>query len=185
MSEINYFKEEEEVFPEEEKQLRKLEKKRKKLKNKARLKEVRKALLGNLEIGEDSRLVPVTGPNLNWWGTADGSFGTRLFGIAEKRVLYTSKQGETATVYNAAKAMENIGRGIAFETVYAGAACILRHLLFRPVVLIFEADEEEGYVLTAYCGRDILTYSSIKRAIKLFEANKPSGLKRTEAERDS
>lgn len=182
MTEINYFKEKETVFPEEEKKLKrqqeKLEKKHKKLQNRVRLKEVKKALLGNLTIGEDGRMVPVSGFNMNWWGTADGSFGTRLFGIAEKTVTFTSSKGKTKMVYEAAKVMEDFGRGLDFESVYAGASCLLRHFLFRPVVLVFEADEEaEGeYMLSVYCGRDILTYFSMRRAIRLFETHKPEGL---------
>ena len=78
----------------------------------------------------------------------------------------------------AAKVMEDFGRGLDFESVYAGASCLLRHFLFRPVVLVFEADKEaeEEYMLSVYCGRDILTYFSMRRAIRLFETHKPEGL---------
>ena len=71
--------------------------------------------------------------------------------------------------------MEGIGRGLAFETVYEGCATLLRHVFFRPVVLIFECTEE-GLLLTAYCGRDIFAISSMNRALRLFVNGMPKGL---------
>ena len=92
MKDIDYFKRDpgDTVYPEEEKLQRKIEKKHDKFKKNARLRDVRRALLGNLEIGEDSCLKPCDGLNLNWWGTADGSFGTRFFGIAHRSVTLLS-----------------------------------------------------------------------------------------------
>lgn len=176
---INYFREkpENEEFPGEEKSLKKLEKKREGAKHKARLREVRKVLLGNAIPGEDNRLKPVEGFNMNWWGTADGSFGTRLFGIAGKTKRYRSTSlNNEQVVYRSANVMSGIGRGVDFDTVYEGCSCLLNHFFFRPVVLIFEHDEADEFTLTAYCGRDILVIPSIRRAIKLFENNMPDGL---------
>ena len=178
---INYIKEKPEIedLPGEDKRIQKLEKKREQAKEKVRLKEVRKVLLGNVIQGEDNRLKPVVGFNMNWWGTADGSFGTRLFGIFRKRVTYVAKGlNNSQVIYQTAKAMGEYGRGVDLETVYEGCTCLLKHFFFRPVVLVFEHKEDNEYVLSAYCGKDIFTISSIQRAISLFEANKPSGIEK-------
>ncbi len=181
MQEIDYIKEkpEEVLSPEEEKVLKKIEKKKEKARQKARLREVRKLLLGNVIPGEDNRLKPVEGLNMNWWGTADGSFGTRLFGISCKRVKYVAKGlNNSQVIYQTAKSMGEFGRGADLETVYEGCSCLVKHFFFRPVVLVFEHEEDNEYVLSVYCGKDIFTISSIQRAISLFEANKPSGIEK-------
>ncbi len=179
MAEINYIKEKPEngASPKEEKEYQKLEKKMDSIRRKARRKEVRKVLLGNVILGEDKRLTPTSGINLNWWGTADGSFGARLFGIAEWNRRYKStKLNEKQVIYRVADAMAEIGRGVDFETVFEGCSCLIKHFFFRPAVIIFEHDEGDEYVLSVYCGRDILTISSMIRARKLLEGRLPEGL---------
>ena len=145
--------------------------------NKERYKEVKKALLGNLILGEDEKLMPGADFYIRKWGSPVGAFGTRLFGIAEMVKGYKLVSGnETSAFYQAESAMKQLGRGITFETVNQGCACILKHLFFRPVVLIFEKTEDEKLKLLSYCGRDVLAFSSMKRAMKLFNENKPKGL---------
>ena len=93
----------------------------------------------------------------------------QIFGLAHRSVVYSDKaKNKTQTVYKAAKAMEDIGRSLDFDTVYEGCACLIKHFFYRPVVLIFEYTEDTP-VLTAYCGRDILTLLSLRRALKLFD----------------
>ena len=150
---------------------------RKTKEQKDRLKEVKKALLGNLSLGEDENLKPGPDFYISRWGSPDGEFGTRLFGISVKRRDYLMTiDKETSVLYQAREVMKQIGRGITFLTVEKGCACIIKHVIFRPVVLIFEIIDDDEAVLLAYCGRDVLTYSSIRRAIKLFEQGLPRGL---------
>ena len=53
---------------------------------------------------------------------------------------------------------------------------MIKHIIFRPVVLIFEKTSDAEFTLSAYCGRDILCITSMRRVIKLFESNLPGGL---------
>lgn len=170
------------IFEEDDPDVKKLKRKRKRRVKKKRLKDIRKALLGNLVLTDDNKLTPGGDFRITLWGAPDGAFGTILLGISEKSVKYKYKsKNDRQALYKVEEAMKNIGRGIVFETVENGCACLLKHLFFRPVVLVFEkTDEDEELMLRAYCGRDILTFSSIKRAIKLFDQEKPKGLEPVE-----
>ena len=72
--------------------------------------------------------------------------------------------------------MFEIGRGLILREQPEAAACLIRYILTRPVVLAFRYIDNVP-VLTARTGRGLTGWISIRRAIKAFNEELPEGVK--------
>ena len=149
--------------------------------------EIREVLLGNLRMMEDMRLAVRVNRFSSPWGIADGAPETFIFGVMCKRYYYTtSLRNHAQAVYRTAKAMQEIGRGVYLETAPDAACCLLKSLVFQPVLLQFAAEPNEAgeseLVLRAYCGRTLQGLFSIMRAISRFEKCLPEQVTRKKQE---
>lgn len=144
----------------------------------ARTREIREVLLGNLVQGEDKRLAVREELFSTPWGIEDGAAETLLFGIMCRTFHYeTTLRNHAQAIFRVGKAMQDIGRGLDLITAPDMAACMVKSLLFRPVVLVFEEmNSEEGkpeLLLHAYCGRAVTSPITITRAVSRFEKSLP------------
>ena len=149
-----------------------------KAEKKARFKEVKKLLLSNIVTDENGELTVGGDFHINPQGPPDGALGTVMLGIASRETEYdtASMRNDKKVLYQAGEAMKKIGRIVKLPTVAEGHTVFLRHFFFRPVALIFEKKPDGRMVLTAYCGRALLTPFSMGRAIKLFSDAMPGKL---------
>ena len=132
-------------------------------------KEIRNLLLGKAVVDEEGRLVtPEAGtfrvPN----GIADGAGAVRFLGVSGKTQCYESDLGEEELMARAVECMRSIGRGVHLRQHPDAAACLIRYVLTRPVLLVFRLAEGRG-VLTAWTGRGIMSWASRMRSIRAFE----------------
>lgn len=136
---------------------------------KARYNDVHKVLMNNLVLTEDRRLAPGPDHRLTLWGVGDGAKETMVFGVKTTRIrMEHDYSNHRQAIYQGGEAMRNIGRRLALESAPDGEAVLIRHVFFRPVVLILE--EEDGQtVINAYCGRAIWAWPSVLHALYVFE----------------
>ena len=107
------------------------------------------------------------------FGVGDGARETIMFGVKEKKYLYTTAlKNNRQAIFQASKAMSDIGRALILETAPDAAVCYVKSYVFRPVVLIFEEREDDKgdlrLVLSAYCGRSPIAIIPIARAVSRF-----------------
>jgi hypothetical protein len=135
-------------------------------------------LLSNIVTDENGELTIGGDFHINPQGPADGVLGTILLGIASTEREYdtSSIKNDKKVLYQAGEAMKKIGRIVKLPSVTEGHTVFMRHFFFRPVVLIFEKKDDGRMVLSAYCGRALLTPFSMGRAIKLFSDAMPGKL---------
>ena len=148
--------------------------------------EIRNVLLGKTVPGEDGRLtVMAQGEFRIPLGVGDGADAVRLFGMTRRVTAYESKWKEKKTLAAAAESMRNIGRGLSLREQPKAAACLIRYVFGRPAVLVFRY--QEGIpVLTAWAGRGLAGWLSLRRAVSDFERGLPEeGEKYTEPKKES
>lgn len=139
--------------------------------------EIKRVLLGRTVLGEDGRLVALpAGTFLRTpIGIGDGADAVLLFGITRRIRHYASKDGKARIVEAAKKSMQNIGRGLYLLEQPEATACLIRYILTRPAVLVFTW--EDGMpMLTAWTGRGLTGWLSLRRAIKAFEEGLPDSI---------
>ena len=151
----------------------------------AHLREIKDVLYGKVVIGADKRLVVAHGMLGNPWGFEDGAPEAFLFGVMHRDFVYEApKQEHVRAYYTAGKCLGKIGKALNLATAPDHAACLMRHLIFRPVVL--ELDERTGEdgrqetVLHAYSSRSLFSLLSILRAAAEFEKQLPKQMHRSE-----
>ena len=152
---------------------------------KAHIREIKDVLFGNVVMREDKRLAvsrPLFG---NPWGLEDGAPEIFLFGVLCKTYVYEAPFREyTRSRFAISKMLEEIGKALYLETAPDRAACLMKHLFFRPVVLEFgertDDNGEQELVLYAYSGRTLFSVLSITHAVKAFEKNLPVHVHRKE-----
>lgn len=157
------------------------DKKRKKLEKSAakdRRSEIRNVLLGNFSIDEQGRLCSGSGGWVTPFGFGDGAQQTIAFGVKHKTFLYRTKyKNNQQAVFNASKAMADIGRQLYLETAPDAAVCYVKSMFFRPVVLIFEErkldDGSTRLELSAHCGRSPIAIIPVLRAVARFNKALP------------
>ena len=153
--------------------------------------EIKRVLLGRTVLGEDGRLVALpAGTFLRTpIGVGDGADAVLLFGITRRIRHYASKDGKARIIEAAKKSMQNIGRGLYLLEQPEATACLIRYILTRPAVLVFTW--EDGMpTLTAWTGRGLTGWLSLRRAIKTFEEGLPDSIaaaevKPSEVEKES
>ncbi|MBE5918913.1 MAG: hypothetical protein E7272_03625 [Pseudobutyrivibrio ruminis] len=151
---------------------------------KERRHEIKKVLLNNLVLTEDKKLAPGPDIRVTLWGIGDGAGETFFFGVKKKVYeMISDYSNNTQAIYRAAEQMKDVGRMLSLETVDSGACVLVRHIFFRPVVLVLEENaledtpeenidnngENKELILSAYCGRAILSGVSMRHAINQVE----------------
>ena len=137
--------------------------------------EIRDVLLGRTVLADDGRITSLE-PGLHLSaGIGDGAGAVRFFGIASRSCCFDASCGQEEAIELARKAMFEIGRGLILRTQPEAAACLIRYVFGRPVVLAFRYIDAVP-VLTVWSGRSLLGSLSIKRAVKVFLSELPEGL---------
>ena len=142
--------------------------------------ELRRVLMGRTLIAEDGRLIAMEkGATRLPIGIGDGAVGACFFGICRKvRRLKVSCSEEWARRL-AFDVMKDIGRGLYLPEQPEAVACLFRYVLTRPAVLVF--DFVEGVpVLTAWAGRGLTAWLSLRRALNAFIKRMPKQMKLSE-----
>ena len=153
--------------------------------------EIKRVLLGRTILVEDGRLAAIpAGTFLRTpIGIGDGADAVLLLGMTRRIRHYASKDGKARIIEAAKRSMQNIGRGLYLTEQPEAAACLIRYILTRPAVLVFTW--EDGMpTLTAWTGRGLTGWISLRRAIKAFEEGLPDSIaaaevKPSEVEKDA
>jgi hypothetical protein len=124
-------------------------------------------------VAEDGRLVVMEkGDHRLPLGVGDGAGAVFFFGVCKKtRRLKVSCSQEKAWKL-AVPVMQDLGRWLYLNEQPQAAACLIRYVITRPVVLVF--DYQEGVpVLTAWTGRGLTAWFALRRALKAFQKKMP------------
>lgn len=136
--------------------------------------EVKRALMGRTYLAEDGRLAVIPPGTFmpTPVGIADGASAVRFLGVTRRVRRYETRDREAKVREAALKSMQNIGRGLALAEQPEAIACLIRYILTRPAVLVFTY--EDGVpTLTAWTGRGLTGWISLRRAIRDFEKGLP------------
>ncbi len=138
--------------------------------------EIRRVLLGRTEPAKDGRLTAMEKGQVRIpIGVADGAVAVRFFGICKKARRLKASCSEEKAKQIALSLMQDIGRVLYLPHQPDVSACLIRYLLSRPVVLIF--DFQDGIpVLTAWTGRGLSGWLSLRRALRSFIKRMPKEL---------
>ena len=144
-------------------------------------KEIRTVLLGRTVLAGDGRIIALE-PGLHLSaGVGDGAGAVRFFGIASRSLCFDTVYDPEKTVEAARSSMFEIGRGLMLREMPDAAACLIRYLLTRPVVLAFRYVDGVP-VLTAWTGRGLTGWLSMNRAMKAFREELAEGITVSAAE---
>lgn len=139
--------------------------------------EIRRALLGRTEPAEDGRLVVLEKGQVSnlVYGISDGAGAVRILGVRKKAKRLTVSCPEAKAREIAYKLMSEIGRVLYLSELPKAPACLIRYVVTRPSVLIF--DYEDGVpVLSAWSGRGLTGWISNRRALNAFIQRMPGKL---------
>ena len=157
----------------------------------AHIHEIKDVLYGNFIVGEDKRLVVSRGVLGNPWGLTDGAPEAFLFGVMRRQFVYEAPARDRIRLhFEAGKTLGKVGRSLFLATAPNDPACLMKHVIFRPVVFTLSqqpaADGGQDTVLTAYSSRSLFSLLSILWSVKAFERHLPKQLRRrgTEARED-
>lgn len=130
--------------------------------------EIRRVLMGRTMPTEDGRLTAMEkGQGRIPIGIADGAGAACFLGICKKaRRLKVSCAAPKAREL-ALKVMRDVGRELVLPEQPQAAACLIRYLLTRPAILVF-AYQDDIPVLTAWTGRGLTGWISLRRALHAF-----------------
>ena len=139
--------------------------------------EIKRVLMGRAVLAEDGGLVALPAGALMRTpiGVGDGADIVAVLGVARRARRYATKDSKTRVTAAARKAMQNVGRKLTLNEQPEAIACLIRYILTRPVVLTF--DFVNGIpMLTAYTGRGLTGWISMRRAIGAFERGLPDSM---------
>ena len=136
--------------------------------------EIKRVLLGRAVLADDGRLMAIPAGTLMKTpiGIGDGATAVRFLGVSRRIRRYATKDGRSRVNATVTKAMQNIGRGLILNEQPEATACLIRYILTRPAVLVFTW-EDGTPTLTAWTGRGLTGWISLRRAIKAFEKGLP------------
>ena len=139
--------------------------------------EIKRVLVGRAVLADDGRLTAVPAGTFMKTpiGIGDGADAVRIFGVMRRIRRYETKDGKTRVMAAAQKSMQNIGRALALNEQPKAIACLIRYVLTRPAVLVFTW-EDGTPTLTAWTGRGLTGWLSLRRAIKAFESGLPDSM---------
>jgi hypothetical protein len=141
--------------------------------------EIRQALLGRTQPCPDGRLeVLKKGETRMPLGVTDGAGAVRFLGICKKARRLKAACPEQKARLLAAQIMQDVGRELSLSEQPEAAACLIRYVLTRPAVLVF--DYQDGVpVVTAWTGRGLTGWISLRRALRAFTRRLPKELRVT------
>ncbi|MCR5476316.1 MAG: hypothetical protein K6E92_01665 [Lachnospiraceae bacterium] len=145
-------------------------------------KEIRKALLGDLEPAGDGLVVAKSRLERLSYGVADGAGGVLFFGVMRqvRRYQVFDENHKQKLLKSARKAMQETGRRFYPETAPESLAIVRNYILTRPVVALFTVTDEYAQ-LAIYSARGISGLISTLRTRHSFESHMPEkSLKRIE-----
>ena len=136
--------------------------------------EIKRVLMGRAILADDGRLIAVPAGTFMKTpiGIGDGAGAVRFLGVSRRIRRYETKDGKARVNDTVTKAMQNIGRGLILNEQPEATACLIRYILTRPAVLVFTW-EDGTPTLTAWTGRGLTGWISLRRAIKAFEKGLP------------
>ena len=139
--------------------------------------EIKRVLLGRAVLADDGRLIAIPAGTFMKTpiGIGDGASAVGIFGMSHRIRRYETKDGRTRITEAAKKSMQNIGRGLILNEQPEATACLIRYVLTRPAVLVFTW-EDGTPMLTAWTGRGLTGWISLRRAIKAFEKGLPDSM---------
>ena len=145
-------------------------------------KEIRTILLGKTVPDGNGKLTSAARGEIRLpIGVGDGAGAVRFFGVARKAVRYETELGEEKALAAAELTMRDIGRGLSLREQPDAAACLIRYVITRPAVLTFRF-VEGAPVLTAWTGRGLTGWISLRRALSAFRQAAPDKLRPTGGE---
>lgn len=130
--------------------------------------EIRRVLMGRTMPTEDGKLVALEkGQYRMPIGISDGAGAVRFFGLCKKAKRLKASCAAPKAKLLAAQIMRDTGRELYLPQQPEAVACLIRYVLTRPVVLVF--DFRDGIpVLTAWTGRGLTGWISLRRALRAF-----------------
>ena len=136
--------------------------------------EVKRVLMGRTMPREDGTLAALPAGMImpTPIGIGDGAAETWLFGLKRRVRRYVTKDKRDRVAAVAKKAMQNTGRGVTLNEQPEAVACLVRYILTRPAMLVFSF-ENDIPTLTAWTGRGLTGWISLRRAIRTFEESLP------------
>jgi hypothetical protein len=138
--------------------------------------EIRRVLMGGTVPAQDGRLTALEkGQYRMPIGITDGAGAACFFGICKKARRLKASCPEPKAKLLAAQVMRDVGRELVLPQQPEAVACLIRYVLTRPAVLVF--DYRDGVpVLTAWTGRGLTGWISLRRALKAFLKRLPKQL---------
>ena len=138
--------------------------------------EIKDALLGRTFTGSDGRLYVMGDGDFRLpLGVGEGAASIRVLGVSKSTWRFVSSYDVQKTIEIASQCMLGIGRRLILRTRPYAAACFVRSVLVRPVVMVFEYDEA-GPVLSIFTGRSATSIIAVRRAYKSFADQLPSSI---------
>ena len=130
--------------------------------------ELRRVLMGRIELAPDGRLTALKKGHVRVpLGISDGATAVRFLGIFKKAKRLKVSCPEEKALELAAAVMRDVGRELILPEQPKAAACLIRYVLFRPAVLVFDFQDSIP-VITAWTGRGLTGLISVRRALKSF-----------------
>ena len=108
-------------------------------------------------------------------GVMDGAGATCFFGICKKARRLKVSCGTEQARRIAFGVMQDVGRLLYLPQQPEAAACLIRYILTRPAVLIFDYQDNIP-VVTAWTGRGLTGWISLRRALRAFLKRLPKQL---------
>ena len=138
--------------------------------------EIRRVLLGRTVPTQDGRLTVLEkGEYRMPIGVADGAGAVRFLGICKKARRLKASCAAPKARSLAAQIMRDVGRELVLPQQPEAAACLIRYILTRPAVLIFDYQDNVP-VITAWTGRGLTGWISLRRALRAFLKRLPKQL---------
>ena len=143
--------------------------------------EIRKVLLGKTMLTQDGKLTAMKAGDFRLpLGVTDGAASARFLGIFRRGCRLEISCSEKEARKLAERRMLDLGRALVLAEQPEAAACLIRYVLTKPAVLVFDFDER-GPVLTAWTGKGLMGLLSLRRAIKAFTRDLPGQMRVGEA----
>ena len=160
----------------QDKKEKKKQKKKEKAERKSYIKEIKAVLMGNVKRDDDGKLRAGKAHLVTRWGVGDGAKETFFLGVKKKKFVYNTKSiNSKQALFSGEKALKDIGLRVYLENEPDAVVCYIKAIIFRPVVLILkeyndpEEERQDKIAVYAYCGRSIMAFFSIRRAVQRFE----------------
>ena len=137
--------------------------------------ELKQVLLGKTQPTPEG-LVPMSRGDYRLpLGVSDGAGAVRILGVARRARRLDSGLNEARTLAKVRKVFLDMGRRVLLREQPEAAACLIRYVTSRPVLLVFQY--EDGVpVLSAWAGRGLTAWISRLRAFNRFAKLMPKEL---------